>query len=369
MKSGKTFMNHVGTIFCQLGKLLRKRTSRKAVLIIKDDGLGDLILWLPYQAEIRKYYPVEKYRIDLVVKSQYIEISALIPWVDRVLVIPDYRNRFHWTCFRLLFYLTHAYDIVCNITVSPHGMWYPYRYSNLVTMLLKDSVFENASKYFKNVVYTDRLNIRERYQAVLKILTGTSEVGNIDYGIFKSSLEPVSKTYCVICPGAGDSRRCWEPEKYIQLIERILSKWTGCAILVGTAKERDLGEQIRMAGKYRNRIHNMCGDLSVSKMFTLISRSCFLVSNDTGTCHIGAALGVKTFIICGQGDYGSFVPYPEGMEGKQVFSIFSKRICRCQLWGNEECRKQSVYPCIAEISADEVWEVIKKHVVKIPEGI
>ena len=357
-----SFLIDFGAIVCWLGRLARKKDGRKAILIIKDDGLGDLILWLPYQAEIRKYYPAGKYRIDLLVKTGLADFAEQIPGVDRVLVLPVYRNRLQWTLFRIRLYLTQVYDVICNVTVSPHGVWFPYGKANLVTMLVKGSIFEAASSHFRNTVFVDKLTIRERYQAVLSFLGISSEAGKFDYTIFHSPLQSVSKPYCVICPGAGDSRRCWESEKYIHTVDRVLSEWDGTVMLVGTSREKELCERIRNLSKFPDQIQNLCGKLTIPALFSLIRQSNFLLSNDTGTCHIGAVTGVKTFIICGQGDYGSFVPYPKGMEGKQVFSIFSKRPCRCQLWGNEECRKQSVYPCIAEISADEVWEVIQKHI-------
>ena len=174
-----SFLIDLGAIFCWLGRLTRKKDGRKTILIIKDDGLGDLILWLPYQAEIRKSYPSGKYRIELVVKSGLADFAEQIPGVDRVLVLPVYRNRLQWTLFRIRFYLTHVYDMICNVTVSPHGMWFPYGKANLVTMLLKDSIFEAASEHFRNTVLIDGLNIRERYQSVLSFLGISSKAGKL----------------------------------------------------------------------------------------------------------------------------------------------------------------------------------------------
>ena len=217
----------------------------------------------------------------------------------------------------------------------------------------------SALNHFQNVVYIDGLNIRERYQAVLSCLGITSKPEKFDYTKFCSPATGIAGKYFVICPGAGYSSKCWEAEKFIQLTDRLLSKWNGHAVLVGSAAERDLCEQIRLTCKYPDRIKNASGELTIPELFEQIRQCDFLVTNDTGTCHIGAAIGIKTFIICGQGDYGSFVPYPP--EWKNVHCIFSNRKCRCRLWNNEECCKQKVYPCIAEISVDDVWNNIKQH--------
>ncbi len=269
-KKRNTFLIDLGETVCWLGRLIRKKDGRKNILIIKDDGLGDLILWLPYQAEIRKYYPVDKYQIDLVVKSQYSAFAEQFPGVDRVLVLPIYRNRFQWTLFRIRFYLTHVYDVICNVTVSPHGMWFPYGKANLVTMLQKGSIFEAASNHFRNTVFVDGLTIRERYQAVLSFLGISSKAGKYDYTIFHSPSQPISKPYCVICPGAGDSRRCWEAEKYVHTVNRVLSEWNGAAMLVGTDEEKELGNRIRNLSKFPDRIQNLCGKLTISGLFSLI---------------------------------------------------------------------------------------------------
>lgn len=359
MKKQNSVSRCLENLFCFWTGLINKFRSKKAILLIKDDGLGDLILWLPYQAEIRKHYPPEQYRIDLLVKSELAGFAQSIPDADRVLILPKYRNRLQWNWFRLIFYLTHAYDMVCNVTVLPHGMWHAYGRANFVTMLLKDSVFSDAVYHFRNVVYVDGLDIRERYQAVLSCLGITSTPEKFDYAKFCSPVNKIAGKYFVICPGAGDGHRCWEAEKYIQLADRLLSNWNGYAVLVGTSAERDLCEQIRQSCKYPNRLKNLGGKLAIPELFEQLRQGDFLVTNDTGTCHIGAAIGIKTFIICGQGDYGSFVPYPP--EWENVHCIFSNRKCRCRLWNNEECRKQKIYPCIAEISVDDVWNNIKQH--------
>ena len=87
-----------------------------------------------------------------------------------------------------------------------------------------------------------------------------------------------------------------------------------------------------------------------------------LVTSPTGTAHIAAVNGTTVFIICGYGDYGTFVPYPEGREGKDVFSIFPEKFCTRCSWKNPECIKKPIYPCITQVTVEQVFESIETHV-------
>ena len=97
-------------------------------------------------------------------------------------------------------------------------------------------------------------------------------------------------------------------------------------------------------------------------MFSIVRKASFLISNETGTAHAGVLVGTRTFIICGKGHYGMFVPYGPEKEGSLVFSIFSPDPCANCNWLNEDCRKRGTYKCISDISVEQVF-------TKICEGL
>ena len=154
-------------------------------------------------------------------------------------------------------------------------------------------------------------------------------------------------------------RRCWEEEKFAELINLLISTTGKMAVLVGMKSEYAKNERIKSICKHHSKIINLAGKTSIMELFSVIQKAEFLVSNETGTAHIGGILGILTFIICGGGDYGSFVPYPPDIEGKTVFSIFpaNHECFRCG-WSNPNCIQKEIYPCIKAISVNRVFTSI-----------
>ncbi|MBO5724498.1 MAG: glycosyltransferase family 9 protein [Lentisphaeria bacterium] len=179
----------------------------------------------------------------------------------------------------------------------------------------------------------------------------------------KTSFGIPSSGYCVICTGASHSGRCWEEEKFSTLANKLHEYGITYIVLVSGPEEFERAERIRKKCKNPEMITNLCGKTSFLQLFDVIRHAGFMVSNETGPAHVAAAFGVKTFIICGGGDYGSFVPYRPEMEGKTVFSIFRKdqHCFRCG-WQNPQCRNEKIFPCISDISVEQVF-------TKICEGL
>ena len=176
-----------------------------------------------------------------------------------------------------------------------------------------------------------------------------------------------TKDYIVICTGASDTKRCWEEEKFAELINLLISTTGKMAVLVGMKSEYAKNERIKSICKHHSKIINLAGKTSIIELFSVIKNGIFLVSNDTGTAHVAGVVKTLSFVICGGQDYGAYFPYPSEVEGKRIFSIFCKDQrcfqCRCT---NSECNMRTPYPCISAISVEQVFSTISE-VLKISE--
>ncbi|NCN88318.1 MAG: lipopolysaccharide heptosyltransferase II [Gallionella sp.] len=101
----------------------------------------------------------------------------------------------------------------------------------------------------------------------------------------------------VFCPGAeyGPAKR-WPAHYYAELAQQLLGR--GYQVwLIGSPKDRELGEKIVALGNRRAR--NLCGDTDLAEAIALLAGADLVVSNDSGLMHIAAALNRPLLAIFG----------------------------------------------------------------------
>ena len=95
--------------------------------------------------------------------------------------------------------------------------------------------------------------------------------------------------FVAISPGAVyGPAKAWPAGRYAELARGLRDR-TGLPVLVlGTAGEHELGEQVRAGGEG---IVNWCGTTDLPGLAAVLARAALLVSNDSGAMHVMAALG------------------------------------------------------------------------------
>jgi heptosyltransferase-2 len=96
-----------------------------------------------------------------------------------------------------------------------------------------------------------------------------------------------SRLVC-FCPGAeyGPAKR-WPPQYFGELAQALAAE--GATVwIVGSSKERDIGEAIRE--KSAGIAVNLCGHTTLDQAVVLLSGADMVVTNDSGLMHVAAAL-------------------------------------------------------------------------------
>jgi len=110
-----------------------------------------------------------------------------------------------------------------------------------------------------------------------------------------------AKPVAILCPGAeyGPAKR-WPPS-YFAEVARELGKAGDTVLLVGSAKDAPIAEDIvRLSG---GACRNLCGKTTLDQAIDVLAAARLAITNDSGLMHVAAALGTPLVAI-----YGSSTP-------------------------------------------------------------
>jgi lipopolysaccharide heptosyltransferase II len=148
----------------------------------------------------------------------------------------------------------------------------------------------------------------------------------------------------LVCPGAeyGPAKQ-WLPERYAEVIQQAANNGIEC-ILVGTAKDRPVAENIRhRVGMLP--VQNLAGKTSLQELIELLRNCDLLLTNDTGTMHLATLLGTPTISI-----FGSTEPARTGPLGLH-HTVFRHQV-ECSPCFLRECPID--FRCMRGVSSAEV---------------
>ena len=293
----------------------------KNILILNLTRMGDLIQSTPLLKGLKAAYP--QARLTLVVGSEFAEFSKRLPAIDERVVfdlkqfndprreslrswVPVYRyleevlNDLADRGFDLVINLSHsklsafmiAYlgipDIrgfCCNeagerMTQHPWLQYFftepfnrAYNTFNLVDIFCRGGGLTPGGEGVEiKTLPEDHLKAR-------KILA--------EHGIGPDEL--------VVGIQAGSSLkgRRWPAARFGELADRLAVRLKARILLFGVASESELASQILATMKHKDRVVDLTGKTDIGALIGLVQRCRYLVTNDTGTMHIAAALGVR----------------------------------------------------------------------------
>ncbi len=113
---------------------------------------------------------------------------------------------------------------------------------------------------------------------------------------------PGERPLVALMPGAeyGEAKR-WPTDRFAELARR-LGRDGWAVVVLGSAREQPLGEQIRTHAAHPL-VRNLCGDTSLGDAVDLLAQARVAVTNDSGLMHIAAAVDTHVIAI-----YGSSSP-------------------------------------------------------------
>jgi heptosyltransferase-2 len=148
-----------------------------------------------------------------------------------------------------------------------------------------------------------------------------------------------------LAPGAAyGSAKCWSPERFADVADRLIADSGADVILFGTASEHDIAELI--AARMRRRPVNLAGQTPIGELPAFFAACDLFIGNDSGAMHVAAAVGIPVVAIFGPTD-------PEGTAPVTPRRTVVQHKVSCSPCFLRHCPVD--HRCMTRIKADEVY--------------
>ena len=343
--------------------------SRRGLVIIRMDGIGDMVLFRQSLDHYAEAFSFDKSEITVIGCNSWQSISDEIFSGYKVLCINE-----------------HAY-----------ARKLLYRFSINLKMRLLAPKIVVSDAFFRRALMADSLTwaigapktyvsypyiserTRSEFTYYLSLATDVIDTGLypiheldrhaafISYFCFepvkalppvlnwrdKTPNIPVGKPYVVLNPGSNEYGRRWPLKDYVFLSKWLVTKNVR-VVFVGGVDEKAKVDLIKEVAKDQN-IIDMTGKTNLPELMDILNFATLVVSNDTGPMHLAIGLGTPTVAIIGGGHFGSFVPYPKEATPNTARFIYQRMDCYHCFW---RCPKREdpgeSFPCVAGVTQDQV---------------
>lgn len=330
--------------------------AKMKILIIRFSSIGDIVLTTPVIRVLKSQLDAE---IHFATKSAYASLLEANPYLDKLHLLDGSLSAFTETLKE------EEFDAIVDL------------HSNLRTRILKAKLRRKTYTFKKlnllkwllvnfKINMLPNIHIVERYLMTIQQLGTSNDSLGLDYFIpDKDEVEdgwlPESHQtgYAVFVVGAKFKTKQLPFKKMIELCDRINKP----IVLVGGKEDQAIAKKIEeffKPGSDRSEkeievlnkktvIFNACGKFSINQSASIISKSNWVFTHDTGMMHIAAAFKKPIYTVWGN-TVPAFGMYPY----RTQFTIFeNKKInCRpCSKIGFEKCPKGH-FKCMNDLTFD-----------------
>ena len=350
-----------------------QQNQLELVLLIRQDAIGDFVIWLDTAKEFRYLYPSEKYKIVLVGNALWYGLAKALPYWDEVIPvdIKQFKTIFsyRWNL------LKQVRNLGAQIAIQPtfsrefyHGDTL-VRASGAPTRISSEGDMSNRNWLKKKLAdgwhtelipaSTQMMTELERNAEFFQRLSKKPHF--ISYPKFNlpglaSSVNWENQEYYVLFPGVSEALRQWPVECFAEIANRIYDQTGLTGILDGAPNEKPLAEFIQNI----SRASLEWAGTMLDELPELLKYAKFVVSGETSAVIIAAAVETPVICVLGGAYFGRFLPYPE-LTGQEIVLETVSYPMSC--YG---CNAKCVYPlktnepapCLSNISVDAVWEKV-----------
>jgi len=333
------------------GEGLRKNTREKTnilkILVIRLSSIGDIILATPVLEAIKDKYP--EAILDFLVMDKFKEAISGNRHIDNLIIFEkkEFRGISGIIKFSKKLNGNH-YDIILDL------------HSKIRTILISRFINGKILRYKKRTWWKAPLvclrwirykvddTIVKNYFKPLHVLGIFYTNEKMEFDFNKEAFARVKNfhNFIVMAPGAANNTKKWPKEYFSELGKRLGER----IILIGG--EEDFKDHEFIKDQIGHRCVNLSGKLNLKESGALISKSKYVITNDSGPFHIARGVGRKVFVIFGPTDTGMF-EYDE----KSILLYENIECSPCSLHGDKKCPKGH-FNCMKTLTPEKVYKIV-----------
>ncbi|HWY40602.1 MAG TPA: lipopolysaccharide heptosyltransferase II [Chthoniobacterales bacterium] len=309
------------------------------ILLRSSNWLGDAVMSVPAVRAIKKGRPDA--HVSVLVPEKIASMWKLIPEVDEVLSLPG-KSPFtamglvrRQPRFDVAILFPNSLRSALEVLFVPRKVGYrgharAWLLNQIVRELRRPGPPEHHALRFLRIAGDCGAEVD--LNATIK-LTGAI-----------ASSKVKGRTALGLCPGAeyGPAKR-WLPERFAEVAESVSNGSNAKWILLGTQNDKAAGETI--AAKLGDKCVNRIGQTTLDELISELRECRALLTNDTGTMHLAALLGVPVVAI-----FGSTEPHLTGPLGDS--HVVVRHHVECSPCFLRECPID--FRCMKEVTTQEV---------------
>lgn len=317
-------------------------TEYTNILIMKPGAIGDLLHLTPVIRMLSRRFP--KAKITLLVGSPL--TAAMFdhhPSVYEALVFE--KTGTHRT-FRALVALRRRlkeshYDLVLNYQRSNLKLWFLALAAWTCRVLIYHKTRRKVHAVMNHLEAVYPLGIRPDDMHLDLFLSPRDE------RYATNAMMGHSGPFIAMNPGASNRIKCWSPQRFAELADRLSAELGACVVIVGALDERDLADAI--CDSMQTAPINMLGKTDLLQLGAILKHCNVVVSGDTGPLHMATAVGTPAVAL-----FGAIDPERTGPVGEGHRIIRHKEL-GCVPCNAKRCRNARYLECMDRISVNEVF--------------
>jgi lipopolysaccharide heptosyltransferase II len=330
----------------------------RRILVVRTDRIGDVLLSTPVIKTLRYNYP-DAY-IAMMVSPYSKDIVDGNPYLDKVIIYDkDGKHKSWWRSLKfsrnlkkkrfdlaIILHPTNRVHLVTFFAGIPKRIGYDLKIGFLLTNRIRHTKqYGEKHELEYNLDLVRYLGIEPEDKNLFMPIRPESEKWVEE--LFRQEGIKEKDKLLVIHPGASCPSKVWPNDRFAQVADRLIEKYSFKVLIVSGPKDLSLAQSL-----IRNMQHsaiNLAGKTSVSQLASILKRSRLFISNDSGPVHVASAVGVPVISIFGRNQAG-LSPKRWGPTGKNDLILHKEVGCIECLAHN--CVKE--FACLKAISTEDV---------------
>ena len=350
------------------GNKLSRRDIRN-ILLIQLGDIGDVVLSFPCIRALRENFP--KANIIVAVREKAKELIEDCPWaVDVISVKKKKRTRLDELKFQIKFFsrlrLFH-FDLTIDIKPGDRAAILAF----MSGARQKISFYAFDGTLWRNRVFTHLMlpqpepgqHMSRHYLSLLEAYDIRTDHIWPEHHVSEEKLRKaqvllknkgvsLQRVIVAVQPFSLWKYKEWGVNKYIQLIDWLVTEYNVSIVITGSMDERRRADEI--VEKCQRQVFNLAGETSIGTLAAVFKACKLFIGVDSAGVHIAAAVGIPTVSIFGPSSISDWAP-----RGKQHFVVHKDLPCvPCK---DKGCQDSEFSRCLEELTFNEVKTVVKSR--------